>query len=80
MCHCRRKRHSLSSSLAFEWGEGVVPICEVRVLLATQWRYSSSAGSDLGIDANKAVIISPVIFISHLCFHVQLGGIKQRKL
>lgn len=67
----------LSSLLS---GEKVVLVCEVHILLATQWRYSSLAGSDLGIGANKAVITSPVVFISHLRFHVWLGGINQRKL
>lgn len=67
----------LSSLLS---GERVGLACEVHILLATQWRYSSLAGSDLGIGANKAVITSPVIFISHLCFHVRLGGIKQHEL
>lgn len=51
-------------------GERVALVCEVHILLATQWRYSSLAGSDPGIGANKAVITSPVIFISRLCFHV----------
>lgn len=61
-------------------GERVVLVFEVHILLATQWRYSSLAGSNLGIGANKAVITSPVIFISHLCFHVWLGSRKQCKL
>lgn len=44
--------------------ESSVCVCEVCVLLATQWRYSSLAGSNLGTTANTAVITSPVIFIS----------------
>ncbi|CAN8209014.1 unnamed protein product [Coccothraustes coccothraustes] len=34
---------------------------------ATQWRYSSLAGSDLGSGASEAVITASVICISRLC-------------
>lgn len=42
-------------------------VCEVHILLATQWRYSSLAGSDLGTGASEAVITASVICISRLC-------------
>lgn len=42
-------------------------VCEVHVLLATQWRYSSLAGSDLGTGASEAVTTASVICISQLC-------------
>lgn len=39
-------------------------VCEVHISLATQWRYSSLAGSDLGSGASEAVITASVICIS----------------
>lgn len=50
-------------SSPLDW-ESSVCVCEVCVLLATQWRYSSLAGGNLGTSANTAVITLPVVFIS----------------